>query len=79
MKRVTIFALPRVTLWESMPGAARLNDIGKGHDCFPDTPVIAGSPNVIINGQPAARPGDEVEMLTYILLFIPSSTLVFRL
>lgn len=43
-----------------MPGAARLNDIGKGHECFPDTPVIAGSPDVIINGQPAARVGDAV-------------------
>lgn len=43
-----------------MPGAARLNDIGKGHECFPDTPVIAGSPDVIINGLPAARVGDAV-------------------
>ncbi|MBA0199462.1 S-type pyocin domain-containing protein [Pectobacterium carotovorum] len=43
-----------------MPGAARLNDIGSGHDCFPETPIIEGSPDVIINGQPAARQGDTV-------------------
>ncbi|PWC17625.1 S-type Pyocin domain-containing protein, partial [Brenneria roseae subsp. roseae] len=29
-------------------------------DCFPETPVIEGSPDVIINGQPAARQGDTV-------------------
>lgn len=43
-----------------MPGAARLNDIGSGHDCFPQTPIIEGSPDVIINGQPATRVGDAV-------------------
>ncbi|MGI8464474.1 type VI secretion system PAAR protein [Pectobacterium punjabense] len=43
-----------------MPGAARLNDIGSGHDCFPETPIIEGSSDVIINGQPAARQGDTV-------------------
>ncbi|UYX07840.1 S-type pyocin domain-containing protein [Pectobacterium cacticida] len=43
-----------------MPGAARLNDIGSGHDCFPETPITEGSPDVIINGQPAARQGDTV-------------------
>ncbi|KHT17931.1 S-type pyocin domain-containing protein [Pectobacterium brasiliense] len=43
-----------------MPGAARLNDIGSGHDCFPETPITEGSPDVIINGQPAARKGDTV-------------------
>lgn len=45
-----------------MPGAARLNDIGSGHDCFPETPIIEGSPDVIINGQPAARLGDTVQL-----------------
>ncbi|WJM85462.1 type VI secretion system PAAR protein [Dickeya chrysanthemi] len=45
-----------------MPGAARLNDIGSGHDCFPETPIIEGSPDVIINGQPAARQGDTVQL-----------------
>ncbi|RBP64347.1 hypothetical protein BHG07_05225 [Brenneria salicis ATCC 15712 = DSM 30166] len=44
-----------------MPGAARLNDIGSGHDCFPETPIIEGSPDVTINGQPAARKGDTVQ------------------
>lgn len=44
----------------TMPGAARLNDIGSGHDCFPETPIIEGSSDVIINGQPAARQGDAV-------------------
>ncbi|MCV9878967.1 S-type pyocin domain-containing protein [Brenneria izbisi] len=44
-----------------MPGAARLNDIGSGHDCFPETPIIEGSPDVSINGQPAARKGDTVQ------------------
>lgn len=43
-----------------MPGAARLNDIGSGHDCFPETPITEDSPDVIINGQPAARRGDTV-------------------
>ncbi|WGL29350.1 S-type pyocin domain-containing protein [Pectobacterium brasiliense] len=43
-----------------MPGAARLNDIGSGHDCFSETPIIEGSSDVIINGQPAARQGDAV-------------------
>ncbi|GKX44642.1 S-type pyocin domain-containing protein [Pectobacterium carotovorum] len=43
-----------------MPGAARLNDIGSGHDCFPETSITEGSPDVIINGQPAARKGDTV-------------------
>ncbi|MFJ5329743.1 S-type pyocin domain-containing protein [Pectobacterium versatile] len=43
-----------------MPGAARLNDIGSGHDCFPETPITEGSPDVIINGQPAVRKGDTV-------------------
>lgn len=41
-----------------MPEAARKGDIAKGHGCFPDTPIIEGSPNVFINGQPAARVGD---------------------
>ncbi|MCL6327350.1 type VI secretion system PAAR protein [Pectobacterium polaris] len=45
-----------------MLGAARLNDIGSGHDCFPETPITEGSPDVIINGQPAARKGDTVQI-----------------
>ncbi|MEH2922776.1 PAAR domain-containing protein [Samsonia erythrinae] len=43
-----------------MPGAARLGDSCAGHGCFPATPIIAGSGDVIINGKPAARKGDAV-------------------
>ncbi|WP_292959419.1 type VI secretion system PAAR protein [Neptuniibacter sp. UBA6509] len=43
-----------------MPKAARIGDIGSGHGCFPPTPVIAGSGNVMTNGIPAARVGDAV-------------------
>lgn len=43
-----------------MAGAARKSDLTSGHDCFPATTIIEGSPDVIINGQPAARVGDAV-------------------
>lgn len=43
-----------------MPKAARLTDTGSGHECFPPSPVSAGSPDVIINGLPAARVGDTL-------------------
>ncbi|MFP1843835.1 PAAR domain-containing protein [Lonsdalea quercina] len=43
-----------------MPSAARLGDSCSGHGCFPATPVIQGSSDVIINGKPAARKGDMV-------------------
>lgn len=43
-----------------MPGAARLGDSCAGHGCFPATPIIEGSGDVIINGKPAARKGDGV-------------------
>lgn len=43
-----------------MPKAARLTDTGGGHECFPPSPVSAGSPDVIINGLPAARVGDTL-------------------
>ncbi|WP_421248919.1 PAAR domain-containing protein [Aeromonas jandaei] len=43
-----------------MPSAARLGDNCAGHGCFPATPIIAGSGDVIINGKPAARKGDAV-------------------
>ncbi|MFM5425014.1 PAAR domain-containing protein [Aeromonas veronii] len=43
-----------------MPSAARLGDSCAGHGCFPATPIIAGSGDVIINGKPAARKGDDV-------------------
>lgn len=42
------------------PKAARLGDIGGGHGCFPPTPIIVGSPDVLINFRPAARLGDAV-------------------
>ena len=42
------------------PKAARLGDLGEGHGCFPPTPILSGSPDVIINGRPAARPGDPL-------------------
>ncbi|WP_431890978.1 PAAR domain-containing protein [Pectobacterium colocasium] len=43
-----------------MPGAARLGDSCAGHGCFPATPIIEGSGDVIINGKPAARKSDAV-------------------
>lgn len=43
-----------------MPKAARLTDAGSGHECFPPSPVISGSPDVTINGLPAARVGDSL-------------------
>ena len=43
-----------------MPKAARLNDMGGPHGCYPPSPVISASSNVFINGQPAARLGDSV-------------------
>lgn len=44
-----------------MAKAARLTDTGSGHDCFPPSPVTSGSPDVKINGLPAARVGDTLE------------------
>lgn len=42
--------------------AARLTDLGSPHVCHvlpaPPTPLIAGSPNVLINFLPAGRQGD---------------------
>ena len=43
-----------------MPKAARLTDTGSGHECFLPSPVASGSPDVIINDQPAARKGDPL-------------------
>ncbi|WP_315985809.1 PAAR domain-containing protein [Vibrio quintilis] len=40
--------------------AGRLGDSCSGHGCFPATPIVAGSPDVSINGKPAARKGDTV-------------------
>lgn len=41
-----------------MPSATRKGDIGSAHGCFPSSNSIEGSPDVIINGQPAMRVGD---------------------
>ncbi|MBN0986927.1 type VI secretion system PAAR protein [Amphritea pacifica] len=43
-----------------MPKAARLGDIGSGHGCFPATPIVSGSGDVLIEGVPAARVGDAL-------------------
>lgn len=37
-----------------------LGDMGTGHHGFPPTPVIAGSPDVLIDGKPVARVGDPL-------------------
>ncbi|WP_296056795.1 type VI secretion system PAAR protein [uncultured Amphritea sp.] len=43
-----------------MPKVARSGDIGSGHGCFPPSPIIAGSGDVLIDGIPAARAGDPL-------------------
>nr|WP_043140639.1 type VI secretion system PAAR protein [Aeromonas bestiarum] len=40
--------------------AAKVGDIGTDHDGFHPTAIIAGSPNVFIDGIPAARVGDPL-------------------
>ncbi len=37
-----------------------LGDLGTDHAGFPPTPVIAGSPDVLIDGKPVARVGDPL-------------------
>lgn len=37
-----------------------LGDMGTDHEGFPPTPVIAGSPNVLIDSKPVARIGDPL-------------------
>ncbi|MBI3899944.1 MAG: PAAR domain-containing protein [Gammaproteobacteria bacterium] len=41
--------------------AARVGDIDTGHDTQPPTAITTGSPDVLINGLPAARFDDELE------------------
>lgn len=41
-----------------MPAAVRLGDLHMGHGCFPPTPAIQGSSNVMTNGRPAVSTGD---------------------
>lgn len=43
-----------------MGKAARNGDAGDGHGCFPPTTITGGSPDIIINGRPAARQGDPL-------------------
>ena len=44
-----------------MGNAAKLGDIGTGHDGYPPTPITAASPTVTIDGKAAARVGDPLE------------------
>jgi uncharacterized Zn-binding protein involved in type VI secretion/3D (Asp-Asp-Asp) domain-containing protein len=43
-----------------MAKAVKVGDTGTAHDGFPPTPVTAGSPDVKIDGIPAARVGDSL-------------------
>jgi len=45
-----------------MPPASRIGDIAMGHGSFPPTPVIEGSPNVIVGSSPQHRVGDAILM-----------------
>lgn len=45
---------------KSRQPAARVGDLDSGHSPYPPTPVISGSPDVLINGRPAARLGDSL-------------------
>lgn len=38
-----------------------VGDMGTDHEGFPPTPVIEGSPSVMIDGKPVARQGDALE------------------
>ncbi|BEH16221.1 MULTISPECIES: type VI secretion system PAAR protein [Marinobacter] len=37
-----------------------LGDLGSDHQGFPPTPVLAGSPDVLVDGKPVARLGDPL-------------------
>jgi len=41
-----------------------LGGLGADHQGFPPTPVIAGSPDVLIDGKPVARVGDPLALIT---------------
>ncbi|SMS01775.1 PAAR motif protein [Vibrio mangrovi] len=43
-----------------MAQAVRIGDTGTAHDGFPPTPVTSGSPDVFMDGIPAARVGDPL-------------------
>lgn len=43
-----------------MPGAARIGDNSTGHPhCYSPSPLVSGSGNVLVNGLPACRVGDQ--------------------
>ena len=42
-----------------MPPQTRLGDNDTGHDACPPRGLATGSPDVIVNGQPAGRVGDS--------------------
>ena len=44
-----------------MPSAVRLGDKTTGHSCWPPTPLISASSNVIINGIGSVRLSDNIE------------------
>jgi len=48
-----------------MSGAARKDDNGSGHGNYPSRVIQSGSPNVFINGKPAARVGDSLGSHSY--------------
>lgn len=54
-------ALKWIHLGLLMGNAAKVGDIGTDHDGFRPTKVTAGSPDVFIDGLPAARVGDPLE------------------
>lgn len=43
-----------------MPAVCRLNDVDTGHGACGNTPITAGSPDVMVNGLPCARLGDPL-------------------
>lgn len=43
-----------------MPPISRITDIGLGHSCFPPTPAISSSGNVLVQGLLAFREGDSL-------------------
>ena len=40
--------------------SARFGDIGSNHGAWPPTPITSASPDVMVNGIPAARQGDSL-------------------
>ncbi len=43
-----------------MPPASKVGDLSTGHESFGPQTITAGSPDVMINGSPAARLGDAM-------------------